>query len=186
MYYASHKGTRMMCLLLISSLYILVSVNDVIYRKIPDAFPALITSIGLGMLVINGDWLEGFTTLGLAAATFLVLALLCMAGKLGGGDVKLIAASVLLIGANSFFDFLLLTALVGGVLSLVYIAAFMILKLLPTPSATAATSSSNKTWKSRLSLLWRIERRRILRRSSIPYGVAISGGSILSLATLSM
>jgi prepilin peptidase CpaA len=175
----------MMFLLLISSLYILVSVNDVIYRKIPDAFPALITSIGLGMLVINGDWLEGFTTLGLAAATFLVLALLCMAGKLGGGDVKLIAASVLLIGANSFFDFLLLTALVGGVLSLVYIAAFMILKLLPTPSA-AATSSSSKTWKSRLSLLWRIERRRILRRSSIPYGVAISGGSILSLATLSM
>jgi prepilin peptidase CpaA len=74
---------------------------------------------------------------------------------------------------------------VGGVLSLVYIAAFMILKLLPTPSA-AATSSSSKTWKSRLSLLWRIERRRILRRSSIPYGVAISGGSILSLATLSM
>ena len=174
-----------MFLLLISSLYILVSVNDVIYRKIPDAFPALITSIGLGMLVINGDWLEGFTTLGLAAATFLVLALLCMAGKLGGGDVKLIAASVLLIGASSFFDFLLLTALVGGVLSLVYIAAFMILKLLPTPSA-AATSSSSKTWKSRLSLLWRIERRRILRRSSIPYGVAISGGSILSLATLSM
>ena len=80
------------------------------------------------MLVINGDWLEGFTTLGLAVATFFVLALLCMAGKLGGGDVKLLAASVLLVGASSFFDFLILTALAGGVLSLVYIAAFLILK----------------------------------------------------------
>ena len=62
----------------------------------------MITSIGLGMLVINGDWLEGLTTLGLAVATFLVLALLCMAGKLGGGDVKLLAASVMLVGASSF------------------------------------------------------------------------------------
>jgi prepilin peptidase CpaA len=175
-----------MFLLLLSVVYLIVAAYDVCYRKIPDVFPALITFIGLGMLVINGDWLEGFTTLVLAVVTFLVLALLCMAGKLGGGDVKLLAASVLLVGASSFFDFLLLTALAGGVLSLVYITAFVTLKLLPTPSATATPVSLGKVSKSRLSLLWRIERRRILRCSSIPYGVAISGGSILSLATLSM
>jgi prepilin peptidase CpaA len=177
-----------MFLLLISGLYVLISVNDILYRKIPNAFPVLISFIALGMLVINGDWLEGFTTLGLAVATFLVLALLCMAGKLGGGDVKLLAASVLLIGSGSFLDFLLLTALAGGVLSLIYIAAFLTLRLLPTSSAAAASApiSSNKTRNNRLNLLWRIERRRILRRSSIPYGVAISGGSILSLAMLSI
>jgi prepilin peptidase CpaA len=176
-----------MFLFFISSLYALVAVNDILYRKIPDTFPILISFIGLGMLVINGDWLEGFTTFGLAVVTFLVLALLCMAGKLGGGDVKLLAASVLLVGASSFFDFLLLTALAGGVLSLVYIAAFLILKVLPASPAAAATSvSSRKTLITRIHLLWRIERRRILRRSSIPYGVAISGGSILSLAMLSI
>jgi prepilin peptidase CpaA len=175
-----------MFLLIISVIFGLVSVYDLCYRKIPDAFPVLISSIGLGILVINGDWLEGLTTLGLAAATFLVLALLCMAGKLGGGDVKLLAASILLVGAGSFFDLLLLTTLVGGVLSLVYISAFVILKLLPKPPAIAAQISSSKSWKRRFSLFWRIERRRILRRSSIPYGVAISGGSILSLAALSV
>jgi prepilin peptidase CpaA len=176
-----------MFLLLISSLYVLIAVNDILYRKIPDIFPVLISSIGLGMLIINGDWLEGFTTFGLAAVTFLVLALLCMAGKLGGGDVKLLAASVLLVGSSSFLDFLLLTALAGGVLSLIYILAFLTLNLLPTSSAAAATPiSSSKAQSNRLNLLWRIERRRILRRSSIPYGVAISGGSILSLALLSI
>jgi prepilin peptidase CpaA len=182
-----------MFLLLISSLYVLIAVNDILYRKIPDTFPVLISSIGLGMLVINGDWLEGFTTFGLAVVTFLVLALLCIAGKLGGGDVKLLAASVLLVGSGSFLDFLLLTALAGGVLSLIYIAAFLTLKLLPTkllPTSSAAPPpppiSSRKARSNRLNLLWRIERRRILRRSSIPYGVAISGGSILSLALLSI
>jgi prepilin peptidase CpaA len=175
----------MMFLLLISTLYILVSVYDVCYRKIPDIFPILITATSLGMLVINGDWLEGFTTAGLAAVTFLVFALLCMAGKLGGGDVKLMAASVLLVGASSFLDFLFLTALVGGILSLIYIAVFLILKLLPT-SSTAAPISSSKTRENRLNLLWRIERRRILRRSSVPYGVAISAGSLLALTTFPM
>src|SRR3954471_1653778 len=143
----------MMFLLLISGLYALVSVNDVLYRKIPDIFPILISSIGLGMLVINGDWLGGFTTFGLAVGTFLVLALLCMAGKLGGGDVKLLAASVLLVGAGSFFDFLVLTALAGGMLSLIYVAAFLMLKHLPTNSAVAPISPAKARDTLRLNLL---------------------------------
>ena len=64
----------MMFLLLISVIYLLISVQDLCYRKILDVFPILIISIGLGILVINGDWLEGLTTLGLAVATFFVLA----------------------------------------------------------------------------------------------------------------
>ena len=135
-------------------------------------------------LSLNGDWLEGFTTLGLAIGTFFVLALLCMAGKLGGGDVKLLAASVLLVGAGSFFDFLLLTALAGGVLSLIYIAAFLMLKHLPATFAAVSVSPSKSRDTLRLILLWRIERRRILRRSSIPYGVAISAGSLLALTAV--
>jgi prepilin peptidase CpaA len=175
-----------MFLLLVSGLYLLASAHDVCYRKIHDIFPILISSIGLGMLVINGDWLEEFTTFGLAVVTFLILALLCMAGILGGGDVKLATASVLLVGAGSFLDFLLLTALAGGVLSLIYIAAFLMLKHLPVTSA-AASVSPDKAWGTlRLNLLWRIERRRILRRSSVPYGVAISAGSLLALTILPM
>jgi prepilin peptidase CpaA len=170
-----------MFLLFISVLYLLVSACDVFYRKIPNAFPALITASGLGMLVLGADWVEGFTTVGLSATTFLALALLCMAGKLGGGDVKLLAASVLLVGASSFFDFLLLTALAGGVLSLIYIAAFLILKHFPTTSAEVPISLDKARDTFRLNLLWRIERRRILRRSSVPYGVAISAGSLLAL-----
>ena len=90
-------------------------------------------------------------------------------------------ASVLLVGAGSFLDFLLLTALAGGVLSLIYIAAFLMLKHLPISSAAAPVSPDKARDTFRLNLLWRIERRRILRRSSVPYGVAISAGSLLAL-----
>jgi prepilin peptidase CpaA len=165
---------------------LLVSVHDIFYRKIPDIFPALITASALGMLVFGGNWLEGFTAVGFAAGTFLVLALLCMAGKLGGGDVKLMAASVLLVGAGSFLEFLLLTALSGGVLSLIYIAVFLMLKHLPAPSAAVPVSLDKARGTLRLNLLWRIERRRILRRSSVPYGVAISAGSLLVLSAFPM
>lgn len=172
-----------MFLLLALFLYFMISANDIFYRKIPDIFPILITVFGFIMLMLSGDWLEGFATIGLAAGTFLLLALLCMAGKLGGGDVKLMAASVLLVGAGSFLDFLLLTALAGGVLSLIYIAAFLMLKHLPATSAAVPVSSDKARDVFRLNLLWRIERRRILRRNSVPYGVAISAGSLLTLTT---
>jgi prepilin peptidase CpaA len=172
-------------LLFVASIYSMASIYDICYRKIPDILPASISVIGLAMVFANKTILEGVATLGLGAATFIALALLCMAGKLGGGDVKLLAASVLLVGANSFFDLFVLTALSGGVLSLVYFAAFLTLKALPA-SPEAGRAASGKTLKARLHLLWRIERRRILRRSSVPYGVAISGGSILSLTMLSV
>jgi prepilin peptidase CpaA len=175
-----------MLLLFISTVYSWVSLYDILYRKIPDALSALITVSGFMVLALSGDWLEGFTTVCLAAGTFLVLALLCMAGKLGGGDVKLMAASVLLVGAGSFLDFLLLTALAGGVLSLIYIAAFLILKHMHTSSAASLVSSSKALDTFQLNLLWRIERRRILRRSSIPYGVAISAGSLLTFTAFPM
>ena len=55
-----------MFLLFISGLYIVISIYDVCSRKIPNSFPFLIALIGLGILVINGDWLEGLTTVGLA------------------------------------------------------------------------------------------------------------------------
>jgi prepilin peptidase CpaA len=177
---------RVMLLLFISIVYLVISAYDISYRKIPNIFPAILAASGLGMIVLGGDWLEGFTRVGLAAATFLGLALLCMAGKLGGGDVKLLAASVLLVGAGSFLDFLLLTALAGGMLSLIYVAAFLMLKHLPTNSAVAPISPAKARDTLRLNLLWRIERRRILRRSSIPYGVAISAGSLLVLTAFPM
>jgi prepilin peptidase CpaA len=175
-----------MLLLIVLCLYLIISVNDICYRRIPDIFSVALSFIGLGILIINGNWLEGFTTLGLAIATFFVLALLCMAGKLGGGDVKLLTASVLLVRVGSFFDFLLLTALAGGVLSLIYIAAFLMLKHLPTTPAAISVPPGKAPDTLRLNLLWRIERRRILRRSSIPYGVAISAGSLLALTTFPM
>jgi prepilin peptidase CpaA len=175
-----------MLLLIICVIYILVSAYDISFRTIPDIFPVSIAAIGSGLLLVNGDWVSATTTLGLAVTTYLLLALLCIYGKIGGGDVKLLAASVLLVGAGFFVDFVLLTALAGGVLSLAYLAANLFLKLSAKSSKLAANSSSHKKSKNRLSLLWQIERRRILRSSSVPYGIAISVGSLLTMTLMPM
>jgi prepilin peptidase CpaA len=57
--------------------------------------------------------------LGLALATFVVLAGLFAIRAMGGGDVKLLAALALWIDPTTFLRLLIVMALVGGVLTLV-------------------------------------------------------------------
>lgn len=54
-----------------------------------------------------------------AAAVFAVTAALFALGVMGGGDVKLATATSLWAGSDLVFEFLTLTALAGGVLSMV-------------------------------------------------------------------
>ena len=74
-------------------------------------------------------------------------------GLLGGGDVKLLAAGTLWLGAAALGPYLLVTVLAGGLLAVVFVA-----------------------WHLRR----RPTRRR--RRPSLPYAVAIAAGGILTTA----
>jgi prepilin peptidase CpaA len=178
----SYDLVPLLILPIAASLYSIVAWFDITRRIIPDMVSIILAGFGILVILLGSNWAAALSTIGLAAGTFLALALLCMMGKMGGGDVKLISASVLLVGAGSFLDFMLLTALAGGVLALIYLVAFVILKHLPAASAAVPAPPRKMRNAFRLGLLWRIERRRILRRSSVPYGVAIAGGSLLSLA----
>ena len=64
-------------------------------------------------------WPDIAIQLGIAAATFAVLALLFAIRAMGGGDVKLLTALALWIPPSQFLNLLIVMALVGGVLTIV-------------------------------------------------------------------
>lgn len=64
-------------------------------------------------------WPDVAIQLGIASATFAVLAALFAFGAMGGGDVKLLTALALWIQPAPFLDLLLIMALVGGLLTIV-------------------------------------------------------------------
>ena len=102
-----------------AALLLLAAWRDLASRTIPDGI-----SIALALLGLATRAGEGILALGLSAATaaalFLALVLLHARGALGGGDVKLASALALGLAPQASFDFLLATALAGGVLALGY------------------------------------------------------------------
>ena len=65
-------------------------------------------------------WPDIAWQLGIALAAFAVLAGLFAVGQMGGGDVKLLTALALWIAPMLFLKLLVVMALVGGVLTLVF------------------------------------------------------------------
>jgi prepilin peptidase CpaA len=100
-----------------------VAYGDVRTRRIPNGLVYAISILGLLRLMLAGDWAAAGYTL---AAGFLVLAvgvLMFWRGFLGGGDAKLLAAAVLLVGYRDLFDFLFLMSIFGGFVALAVLAA---------------------------------------------------------------
>ncbi len=99
-----------------------------------------------------------------ALAVFLVGALGFAMGAVGGGDVKLLTAASLFAGPSLQFDFLAVTAVVGGILGLAILAGARI-----GPSGASAEGAI----RSRL-------------RGGLPYGPAIAAGGLWVAASLVM
>ncbi|MBI1383395.1 MAG: peptidase [Rhizobiales bacterium] len=81
-------------------------------------------------------------------------------GWMGGGDAKIIAAASLWIGPAMLGQFIVLTAICGGVLTLVLLA----FRRLPLPDRALAVK-----WIGRLHAC----------ETGVPYGIAIAGGALL-------
>ena len=65
-------------------------------------------------------WPDVALQLGVAAGTFAVLAALFAMGAMGGGDVKLLGALALWIAPWAFLNLIVMMALIGGVLTLLF------------------------------------------------------------------
>ncbi|MEW5703197.1 MAG: prepilin peptidase [Pseudomonadota bacterium] len=100
------------------------------------------------------DWIGALLTGG---TVFLVGAAMFAFRLIGGGDVKLLSAAALWAGPEQIIDFLLVTALAGGLISLAMMTALRLYRPGPVEAAVSSPRFS-------------------MRKQYIPYGVAIATG----------
>lgn len=153
----------------VAILLLLAALADIATRIIPDWVAALLALLGLAVRAFAGLYGLGLS-IALAAVLFLVLVLLHARGAMGGGDVKLAAATALGLSPEALYQFVLATALAGGVLALIHLvlrAIFSGARVTPPPRGAPC-----------LRRVAAAERWRIARRGALPYGVAIACGGI--------
>jgi prepilin peptidase CpaA len=148
--------------------------TDLKDRIIPNELVGIVAASGVILsLVLRPEqaWIS------LLAATLLLVALGVIAhyGMLGGGDIKLISATALLVPPGHIGKLLLFIALAGGVLSCAYLAARYALRSRatklsgPPPGAVSRQQSPARAWFVH-------ESARIVTGGPMPYGIAIFGG----------
>ena len=151
-----------------------ITYYDVRYRRIPNLFVLATFITGLLLNSIFGG-LEGLlASLGGCALAFGLMLLLHVLGAMGAGDVKLFAAIGAVLGAHLVFPTFLVVALTGGVL-----AVYSMLR------AGAVRTTLFNVLRIFVGLLpgWQMPRFAVPadRRHTIPYGVAITFGTLISL-----
>lgn len=165
--------SNIMQLCSVTPLLAYTAVTDIATRTISDRVSLAVLATGLvGRLSLGG--VAAAASAGVALAVFAVLLLSFHRAILGGGDVKLITALAAGFAPLQSIAFLQATALAGGVLGLAYLAA--------RPLALALVP--RLALRPHANLLHRVatvEVRRIGRRASLPYGVAIAIGAIVAV-----
>jgi prepilin peptidase CpaA len=152
-----------------------ITYYDVRYRRIPNLFVLATFVSGLILNFIYGGWGGALTSLTGCGLAFGLMLMLHVLGAMGAGDVKLFAAIGAVVGAKFVVPTFLVVALVGGVL-----AVFSMLR------AGAVRTTLFNVLRIFVGLLpgWQMPRFAVPadRRHTIPYGVAITLGSLISLA----
>jgi prepilin peptidase CpaA len=145
--------------------------HDVALRTIPNRVSLIVAAAGAGLSALDGQFVPALFG---GAMVFAGTWYCWRHGWIGGGDVKLLTACTLLVPPASVPELVLSTAIAGAALALLYLALAMALaRLLPGGAAARPTSL--------LGRVWRVERRRIRRRASLPYACAICAGVLLTL-----
>jgi prepilin peptidase CpaA len=136
------------------ALFAAAAVTDLTSRRVPNRLALALALVGLvriGLALWEGGGALGSAfDLAAALAVFAVAAVGFQFGLLGGGDVKLLAAGALWLGAAALGSYLAATVLAGGLLAI----GFLLWHL--------------------------VAGRRGAGKSSLPYAVAIAAGGILT------
>jgi prepilin peptidase CpaA len=156
----------MMTFALVSSglIYLLAARSDLLFRIIPDWMSIALSGLAVLRWAAAPQVSEALWTLGSAALIFAV-GLVCFSrGWFGGGDVKLLSASILLVGSERALWFLLMMALMGGVLSVGVLIWDGFVRRSARASVVGAGTSELRD--------------AVLPPPSVPYGIAIAVAAI--------
>jgi len=155
-------------------LALIISYYDICYRRIPNPFVLATLVVGLIVHVAFAGISGALTSLGGCALAFFLMFVLHLFGAMGAGDVKLFAAIGAVAGANLVLPMFVVVTLTGGVLGV--ISMFR---------AGQVKSTMTRVFYIVMGLLpgQRVPKFAIPtdRRMTIPYGVAITFGSLISL-----
>ena len=154
-------------------LLVYAALHDIAARTVPNWLPLCLLMLGCGARLADHSLLAGVAV---TLVTFVVLFGLWLGGAMGGGDVKLWAATALLIPPllQPELGFLLRVLLLGGALAILYL---LLRVCVPRPRASRQGGL--------LRRVARVEAWRIGRRAPLPYACAIAGGALASLLPLS-
>ena len=160
---------------LLVPLAIIIAYYDVRYRRIPNAFVLAALAAGLAMSGIFGGLPGVAASLGGCGLAFILMFILHIFGAMGAGDVKLFAAIGAVTGAQLVVPTFLVVVLTGGLLAIVSIIR-----------AGTVMTTLHRVLQIFVGMLpgWQMPKFAVPadRTHTIPYGVAITMGSIISIA----
>lgn len=156
-------------------LAIIIAYYDVRYRRIPNPFVLATLISGVVMNAVFGGLSGVVSSCAGCLFAFVLMFLLHVFGAMGAGDVKLFAAIGGVMGAHLVLPTFLVVVLTGGLLATISIIR-----------AGAVFATMQRVLQILVGLLpgWEMPRFAVPadRRTTIPYGVAITIGSLISTA----
>jgi prepilin peptidase CpaA len=168
-----------------TALLVWAAATDVADRRIPNRITGLLALVGFariaGEAAAGGAFGAAACDVAVGAAVFGLGAVGFRCGLLGGGDVKLLAAGALWLGADALGPFLGWTALAGGALAAGFVAQAAIAGLRPRPQPRGAGGEEPLRPRAAGASGPPGSRHAGVRgQPSLPYGVAIAAGAILA------
>lgn len=161
--------------ILLVPLAIVIIYYDVKYRRIPNAFVLATLVSGLIINITFNGMAGALSSVGGCVLAFFLMFVLHVFGAMGAGDVKLFSALGAVTGASLVVPTFLVVVLTGGVLAVVSILR-----------NGAVLTTMHRVLQILVGLLpgWEMPKFAVPtdRRQTIPYGVAITIGGLVSVA----
>jgi prepilin peptidase CpaA len=156
------------CHLLLTIAVIFAAYYDIRWRRIPNKLTYTTILAGVALHVLNGG-LYGLkiALLGLVIGGGLFL-LVYLIGGMGAGDVKMMGGVGSCLGSQAIIPAIIFTVFIGGIMAILTLI-YNWLKRALSPTARSGTTLTESTKKN---------------KSSLPYGVAIAGGTLVTLITI--
>ena len=170
----SHFGQLSICAALLVPLAGVISYYDIRYRRIPNVYVLITLLCGVAGNTATNGWRGALGSLGGCLFAFCLMLILHIFGAMGAGDVKLFASIGAVIGTNMVLSTFLIVLITGGAL-----AVFTTLR----SGTVYETAQRVSLIFSQLFTSWQVPRFVMPadRKQTIPYGVAITLGSLISL-----
>jgi prepilin peptidase CpaA len=160
--------------ILLVPLAILIIYYDVRYRRIPNAFVLATLISGLVINTVFGGFWGALSSLGGCALAFILIFVLHVFGAMGAGDVKLFSAVGAVTGASLVIPTFIVVVLTGGLLATVSMFR-----------AGMARTTMHRVLQIFVGFLpgWEMPKFAVPadRKYTVPYGVAITIGGLISV-----